>query len=154
MSPEPFDFSQDKPFDSAQNRRFPPDDPREWLNRARSNLASARGGINIPDVYLEDLCFDAQQAAEKAIKGLLIHLKVRFPYVHDLGQLLALVEQAGQTVPEQVKEAARLSDYVVEARYPGLAEPVTREEYEEAVTIAMEVVRWVSNVIGERAKEH
>ena len=25
---------------SAQ--RFPPDDPREWLNRARSNLAKAR----------------------------------------------------------------------------------------------------------------
>ena len=89
--------------------RFPPDDPKEWLNRARSNLASARGGINIPDVYLEDLCFDAQQAAEKAIKALLIHLEVRFPYIHDLGQLLALVEQAGRTVPEQVKEAARLS---------------------------------------------
>jgi HEPN domain-containing protein len=131
--------------------RFPPDDPKEWLNRARSNLASARGGINIPDVYLEDLCFDAQQAAEKAIKALLIHLKVRFPYIHDLGQLLALVEQAGRTVPEQVKEAARLSDYAVEARYPGLAEPVTREEYEEAVTIATEVIHWVSNVIENRA---
>ena len=131
--------------------RFPPDDPKEWLNRARSNLASARGGINIPDVYLEDLCFDAQQAAEKAIKALLIHLKVRFPYIHDLGQLLALVEQAGRTVPEQVKEAARLSDYAVEARYPGLAEPVTGEEYEEAVTIATEVIHWVSNVIENRA---
>jgi HEPN domain-containing protein len=131
--------------------RFPPDDPKEWLNRARSNLARARGGINLPDVYLEDLCFDAQQAAEKAIKALLIHLEVRFPYIHDLGQLLALVEQAGRTVPEQVKEAARLSDYAVEARYPGLAEPVTGEEYEEAVTIATEVIHWVSNVIENRA---
>jgi len=26
-----------------------------------------------PDVYLEDLCFDAQQAAEKAIKSVFIH---------------------------------------------------------------------------------
>src|SRR6266702_1719074 len=49
--------------------RFPPDDPREWLNRARSNLARARA--KIPDAYLEDLCFDAQQAAEKAIKAVL-----------------------------------------------------------------------------------
>jgi len=38
--------------------RFSPDDPREWLNRARSNLARAKA--RSPDVYLEDLCFDAQ----------------------------------------------------------------------------------------------
>jgi hypothetical protein len=44
--------------------RFAPDDPREWLNRARSNLAQA--SVRLPEVYLEDLCFQAQQAAEKA----------------------------------------------------------------------------------------
>ena len=43
--------------------------------------------------YLEDVCFDAQQAAQKAIKVLLIHRRVRFPYVHDLAELLTLVEQ-------------------------------------------------------------
>ena len=41
--------------------RYPPDDPREWLNRAKSNLAMAKN--RAPDVYLEDLCFEAQQAA-------------------------------------------------------------------------------------------
>ena len=46
--------------------RRPPDDPREWLNRARSNLALAKSLV--PEAYLEDLCFEAQQAAEKAIK--------------------------------------------------------------------------------------
>jgi len=30
-------------------------------------------------VYLEDLCFNAQQAAEKAIKALLIAYGIRFP---------------------------------------------------------------------------
>jgi HEPN domain-containing protein len=43
--------------------RHPADDPREWLNRARSNLALARSGPR-DDVYTEDLLFDAQQAAE------------------------------------------------------------------------------------------
>jgi HEPN domain-containing protein len=51
---------------------YPPEDPREWLNRARSNLALARE--QKPGIYLEDLCFNAQQAVEKAIKGLLIKL--------------------------------------------------------------------------------
>jgi HEPN domain-containing protein len=68
-----------EPFGFVQDRRFPPDDPWGWLNRARSNLVRAKEGINIEGVYLEDLCFDAQQAAEKAIKALLIHLGVRFP---------------------------------------------------------------------------
>jgi HEPN domain-containing protein len=54
--------------------RFPPDDPREWLNRARSNLIRAKS--KLPGVYLEDLCFDAQQAAEKAIKAIVIQRNV------------------------------------------------------------------------------
>jgi HEPN domain-containing protein len=129
-----------EPFGFVQDRRFPPDDPWGWLNRARSNLVRAKEGINIEGVYLEDLCFDAQQAAEKAIKALLIHLGVRFPYTHDLAELLTIVEQTSPVVPEWVKEAARLSDYAVETRYPGLFEPITSEEYEEAVAIAEEVV--------------
>ena len=104
---------------------FSPNDPREWLQRARSNLARAREGINIANIYLEDLCFDAQQAAEKAVKGALIRLKVSFPYIHDLAQLLTLVEEAGQKVPPAIRKAARLTRYAVVTRYPGLLEPVT-----------------------------
>ncbi len=122
--------------------RFPPDDPREWLNRARSNLAQAR--LEHPQVYLEDLCFNAQQAAEKAVKALLLSRGIRFPYVHDLAELLSLLEQAGEDIPPRVREAQVLSDYAVEARYPGLGEPVTREEYQEAIALAEEVVRWVA----------
>lgn len=129
------------------NKRFPPDDPREWLSRAKSNLTKARNTPETPEIYLEDLCFDAQQAAEKAIKAVLIHLGVRFPYIHDLAQLLSLVEQADQSVSESIRRAASLSDYAVETRYPGLAEPVTLQEYEEAVAIAEEVVQWAQDVI-------
>ena len=50
--------------------RYPRDDPREWMNRANSNLARAR--VMAPEVYLEDLCFDAQQAAEKALKAVMM----------------------------------------------------------------------------------
>lgn len=123
-----------------------PDDPGEWLNRARSNLARAR--LRAEGVYLEDLCFDAQQAAEKAIKAVLIHRKMRFPYVHDLAALLTLVEQSGQAIPEPIKRAARLTRYALVTRYPGLAEPVSQREYEEAVSMAEAVVRWAERIIG------
>ena len=97
--------------------RFPPDDPREWLNRARSNLAQAKA--QAPGIYLEDLCFNAQQAAEKAIKTLLIQRNVEFPYVHDLAQLLTLLERTGQRIPQSIREAERLTQFAIFTRYPG-----------------------------------
>jgi len=110
--------------------RYPPDDPREWLNRARSNLmvAEAEG----PGIYPEDLCFNAQQAAEKAIKALLIQHNVEFPYVHDLAELLTSLERAGHEIPEAIRQAERLTRFAVFTRYPGLAPPTSREEYQEA----------------------
>jgi len=97
-------------------------------------------------VYLEDLCFDAQQAAEKAIKAMMIRRNVEFPYVHDLGRLLLLLEEVGEPIPELVRKAEELTRYALVTRYPGIARPVSEQEYAEAVEIAERVVQW--------AKEH
>jgi HEPN domain-containing protein len=56
------------------SEHYSPEDPREWLNRARSNLVLA--SMQDEGVYLEDLCFNTQQAVEKAIKALLIQRHV------------------------------------------------------------------------------
>lgn len=127
-------------------KRLPPDNPREWLNRARSNLTQAKS--QSAGVYFEDLCFDAQQAAEKAIKALLIHSGVRFPRSHNLAELLTLVEGAGRAVPPDIKKAGILSDYAVETRYPGISEPVTEQEYKEAIAIAGKVIQWVEGILA------
>ena len=107
-------------------KRYPPDDPREWLNRARSDLVLARAKEE--GIYLEDLCFHAQQAVEKAAKAFLIGLGVEFPYVHDIARLLTLLEKAGQEIPELVRQAERLTRFAIFTRYPGLTAPVRREE--------------------------
>ena len=51
---------------SIVSGRYAPEDPREWLNRARSNLVLAR--MQGEGVYLEDLCFNTQQAVERRSK--------------------------------------------------------------------------------------
>lgn len=127
-------------------RRWPPDHPQAWLNRARSSLCQAKA--RIPGVCFEDLCFAAQQAAEKAFKALLLHLGTRIPYTHDLAELLVLVEGGNRTIPESIRRTVILSDYAVEARYPGVAEPVTEQEYEEATALAENAVRWVEVEMG------
>ena len=130
--------------------RYPPEDPREWLNRARSNLAlaSAQG----EGVYLEDLCFNAQQAVEKAIKALLIQRHVEFPYVHDIAELLTVLEQAGQELSHLTRQAERLTRFAVFTRYPGIAPPIGPEEYTEAMHIAREVVQWAEELLRSRSE--
>ena len=127
--------------------RFPPDDPREWLNRARSSLALAK--THLPEAYLEDLCFQAHQAAEKAIKALLIKQGVVFPYVHDLARLLTILEEAGEPMPETIRNAEELTRYVVMTRYPRPAEPVTEAQYKEAMATAEAVIQWAANRLRE-----
>ena len=125
------------------SKRRDPDDPRAWLDRARSNLIRAQQ--RAPNVYLEDLCFDAQQAAEKALKALCIERSFEFPYVHDLTRLVTLLQEEGQPVPDEVKEAGRLTRYAVFTRYPGVGDPVTEDDHERAVAIAGRVVEWVED---------
>ena len=125
--------------------RFPPDDPREWLNRARSSQAIAKS--RIPDVYLEDLCSKAQQAAEKAIKAVMIKRGVDFPYVHDLARLMSILEASGERIPDTVRRATRLTHFATHTRYPGLEEPVREQEYTETVEIAEAVVRWAEGCV-------
>ena len=120
--------------------RFAPDDPREWLNRARSNLALAKSRIS--GAYLEDLCFEAQQAAEKAVKAVLIRRDIAYPYVHDLARLLSMLEDAGESIPNIVLRAEELTLYALITRYPGPARPITTLEYTAAIETAEAVVRW------------
>jgi HEPN domain-containing protein len=129
-------------------KRRPADDPVEWLNRARSNLTRAKADIRVPHVYLEDLCFDAQQAAEKAIKAVLMKRGVRFPFIHDLGDLLDLVQKAGGSVPRSIRDAGRLTRFAVVTRYPGIAEPVSQEDYKRSIRIAERVLRWAERLVA------
>lgn len=66
-----------------------------------------------------------------------------FPRIHDLAELLNILERSGEDIPPGVREAGKLSRFAVFTRYPGLARSVEQEEHEEAVRIAETVVSWV-----------
>ena len=129
-----------------RRKRFPADDPREWLNRARSNLAHAQ--IESADVFYEDLCFDAQQAAEKAIKAVLISRGEPFPFVHELKELLRRLECNGLNIPKYVWEADKLSRFAVVTRYPGGVGPVRKRQYGRAIRLATAVLRWAERQVA------
>ena len=126
-------------------KEIEPGEPRDWLRHAWSNLELARVGRK-SRILLEDLCFHAQQAAEKALKAVLVFRSVPFPKTHNIGTLLDLLPD-DLSLPAEVKEAPSLTDYAVLTRYPGDLEPVTEEEYLESVRIAEAVVQWAEKIV-------
>jgi len=108
----------------VQRSKHAPGTPEDWLARAEGDLALAK--VPLPEGgYYEDLCFHAQQAAEKAIKAIYVRHGLAFRYTHDLGELIASLEKAGIKVPPEITDATILTGYAWEARYPGTSEPVT-----------------------------
>ena len=122
--------------------------PEEWLRYAYSDLELARV-TPPPNVMLEALCFHAQQTVEKAMKAVLVKKGIPFPKSHSIRMLMDLLSK-GIEIPEEIEEAAILTDYAVISRYPGDVEPVDEDEYQEAVQLAQNVLRWAEKMIQEK----
>jgi HEPN domain-containing protein len=96
---------------------------------------------------LEALCFHAQQAAEKAIKAVLVVRGITPPRTHNIGTLLDLIP-TDIAQPDNLREAAALTDFAVMSRYPGVAEPIGDAEYREALQLAEAVGSWTEQMIA------
>lgn len=126
----------------------PPGSPKDWLAHAESDLNLARIAREQKGVLPEQACFHTQQAAEKALKAVLLFKGIDFPLVHDIEELLELAKQNGLALPQEVSDAGTLTPYAVEARYPGHLEEVTSADSDEAIHIAEAVFNWASGVVG------
>lgn len=118
-----------------------------WMTSSRGDLASASALSRHRDEETSPsaAAFHAQQAAEKAIKALLLDRGISFPRVHDLSLLVGL--QPDEDFDEAV---ADLTKYAVEQRYPtGLGDPlelnaeVDWPEADQAIATARSVVEVV-----------
>ena len=118
-----------------------------WIERAKSSLELAQSKI-IRHIHYEDLCFQLQQAAEKALKGLLIYYGVEPEFTHNVEILLKEIKKLTD-IPENIKETVQLTNYAVQTRYPGEYDEITKEEYEKSIIIAEECLSWVENKIKE-----
>jgi HEPN domain-containing protein len=60
-----------------------------WLVKAENDLLNIRNNLQASRVPWDTVCFHAQQAAEKLLKGFLVHHAQAPPRSHDLVALLA-----------------------------------------------------------------
>ena len=122
---------------------------RRWLRYAREDLEAAEALADQPYAVARHSCWLAQQAAEKAVKAILVFLQVDFPRTHDLDRLVRLIPGDWQVAVAH-PDLADLTEWAVEARYPGDWPEATKADARSAAQHARAV--WTS-VTADLARE-
>ncbi len=93
----------------------------EWIRKAEADAGTAQREAAVKENPNWDaVCFHAQQAVEKYIKGLLQQNRIPFGKTHDLSTLLHLALPAFPRLEKLSDDLEWLSVFAVEFRYPGL----------------------------------
>jgi HEPN domain-containing protein len=80
------------------------------------------------------------------MKAVLLQLGIPFPYTHSLQALLEILPS--QVIIPELYGAVDLTPYAVSSRYPRMIEPVTEDDYHNAMAIAEAVVAWAEAIIN------
>lgn len=123
-------------------------DPKEelvksWLDMALRDLESAERLTSGPDPIFDTAFYHCQQAAEKAIKGWLVHNNQRFEKIHDLRVLVSIAETVEPRFGEVLEEAERLTPYATLYRYPGYDQSPDAFEFDQAYRDAEKIVEFI-----------
>ena len=112
------------------------EESEKWMAKATSDLATAR--YNLEGDMLDAALFYSQQAAEKALKSLIIQSKNDFPKIHDVVRLAKLVG-----APQKIIVLCSIINpaYIL-SRYPDQPSRYTRAEAAAIVKNSEEVVAW------------
>jgi len=124
-----------------------------WLRKARRFAEVAKRELE--EGYYDIAAFSAQQAAEMALKAVLIGKTGYKPLTHSITELLEAISEIAE-VPEEVSGCSGIEEHHVQARYPDArVREYTREEAEGAVRCAEVILRYAKELLevgGEEAK--
>jgi HEPN domain-containing protein len=122
---------------------------KRWLTYAQSDLDAAQVLLQSHEAYPRQICFLAQQAAEKSLKAILVLLGLKFPYTHDLDHLRELVP-SGWRVKDAFPKLYALSIWAIDARYPDDMPDVVEADAKEALQLAKAIYQTIITDIKEQ----
>jgi len=124
-------------------------DSMKWLSHAESDFGVAKHLMNT--YYpkpLEIICFHCQQAAEKAVKAVIVlnGCQGGLPKKHDITMLLNQIKNMVSVDEALFDYADMLAPYGVAMRYPN--EMILEERHAEtAISIAAKFVEWANEIV-------
>lgn len=125
------------------------EETRLWLRQARDDLRAAEGAMTPEHLAPGPAGYLAQQAAEKALKSVLVFLQIDYPLTHNLDTLRDAIPP-GWTVKEEHPALRWLTEWASKGRYPGDWGPPTVEDAEAAVAMARAILDSVLRDLAER----
>jgi HEPN domain-containing protein len=119
----------------------------EWLRLSVSDLKVVKSVVLTDDIRYEVLCLLLQQAVEKSLKAVLVHLGQQPPKTHDINllieTLLFLIE-----IPDYINDTVDLTMFSVITRYPGGYDELDDvEEFYRLLHITEMCIEWVKSII-------
>ena len=118
------------------------------LMLAKHDLSALRGMQDSASFTTAIFGFHAQQAVEKALKGWLTVVGGGYPKIHDLEELLALLTERGQAVPEKFTKLIYLTAFAAQFRYDVFEELVPDLDRAAVIQEVAQVVEHVERLIG------
>ena len=123
-------------------------DTARWLRYAEEDLITAETLLAQAHVPPRQACWHAQQAAEKALKAVLIFLQIDFRRTHDLNVLRDLLPESWQ-LKTALSNLGDLNRWAVGARYPDEVQEATETDASMAVEQARAVWTAASTELAE-----
>ncbi|HYM46258.1 MAG TPA: HEPN domain-containing protein [Solirubrobacteraceae bacterium] len=118
-----------------------------FARKARSDEIALDKLADDPDAPDDLIGFHAQQALEKLLKAALAYTGVAPPRIHDLGELIALLGDAGLSPPTSANEARALVPWAVEFRYDDVLDE--RLDRAAACKTVVQVRSWLDGLLAE-----
>jgi HEPN domain-containing protein len=113
--------------------------PPDWFEKAKKDLE--RVSRRLAENDLEDAAVHLQQAIEKYLKGYLLSKGWKLKKIHDLSVLLTEAAKYNPKLAEFLEFCQEASSYYLKERYPLPAEYLSKEEIENALSKAEELIQ-------------
>lgn len=116
---------------------------KSWFMRSDEDLALIEVLLKEESFFPNPICFHAEQAAEKYLKGFLAHREMHVRKVHDLEILVEDCKKVDQSFEEILDDARFLNQFYVESRYPDGYVAFSSEDAKEAYSAAKKIKEFV-----------
>ena len=89
-----------------------------WLKKAEHDFLNIDNNLSSANIPWDTVCFHAQQAAEKVLKGFLVHHGQPLARTHDLVALLTACVGINPNLASLEHDCRKLTYFAVSSRYP------------------------------------
>jgi HEPN domain-containing protein len=121
-----------------------------WIFLAEGDLKTAEDELSTTEPFTNTICFHSQQCVEKYLKAYLSFVGKPFRKTHDISELIELCKEVDEEFEILYSlNAAKLTRYAVDIRYPDEFYIPSIEEAKEALEIAKKVRNFIIRKLKE-----